>query len=314
MSEIQRWRAIATGLVSGALLLACGGGTDSPPVSAPSSQLVQEPGAPVMVNSISVDGLNWINYRRAQAGMPQLARNMQVDSAAQGHSEYQKANNIVSHSQAPGKPGFTGATLLDRLTGAGYTFTTSNYAYGEVISAANNSSGFFMAEELITAIFHRFVIFEPKFKEIGTGAATSGSGYTYFTSDFGARDGYGPGIGSGQFVTWPFNGQTKVSANFLSDFESPDPVPNVNEVGYPVSVHADIDVVLGVQSFTIRPRGGADLEVLLLKGSRGSASPPQSAAAIIPLAVLKANTVYEVSFAGTADGVPVSRSWTFTSK
>jgi uncharacterized protein YkwD len=316
MSSYHRWRAGAAGLAIGWLLLACGGGSDPAPSasSTASSQLPQEPGAPIQQNSVATDGLNWINYRRAQAGMPQVARNALIDKAAQGHSDYQHTNNIVSHDQLAGKPGFTGAWLLDRLNGAGYSFTTSNFAYGEVISAANSSSGFYMAEELITAIFHRFVIFEPKFKEIGAGAATNSSGYTYFTSDFAAREGYGPGIGRGKFVGWPFDGQTKVSTNFFSDFESPDPVPNVNEVGYPISVHADIDVVLSVQSFTVRPRGGADLVVQLLKGSPGSDSPPQSAAAIIPMAVLKANTVYEVSFAGTADGTPVSRTWTFTTK
>jgi uncharacterized protein YkwD len=315
MSGIPRWRASAAGLLAGWVLLGCGGGSsDSPPVAPPPSALPQEPGAPVMLNNIPVDGLNWINYRRTQAGMPVVARNAQIDVAAQGHSEYQKANNIVSHDQVVGKSGFTGVRLIDRLNGAGYTITSATFAYGEVISAASSNSGFFMAEELITAIFHRFVIFEPKFKEIGTGSATASNGYTYFTSDFASRNGYGPGIGGGMLVTWPFSGQTKVAPNFFSDHESPDPVPNANEVGYPVSVHVDIDVALGVQSFTIRPRDGADLTVQLLKNSAGNSTPPRSAAAIVPLAVLKANTIYDVSFVGTTDGTPVTRTWSFTTK
>jgi hypothetical protein len=33
-------------------------------------------------------------------------------------------------------------------------------------------------------------------------------------------------------------------------------VPNQNEVGYPISVHADINNPVLVQSFTVAPRGG----------------------------------------------------------
>jgi uncharacterized protein YkwD len=315
MSKVQRWRLLAGALATSSALLACGGGSgggaSAPPTT--SGTVPVEAGAPASVGNIAVDGLNWINYRRGQIGMPALARNTVVDTAAQAHSAYQKANNIVSHDEVQGKTGFTGVHLLDRLNAAGYFFANSSYAYGEVISASTSSSGFFMSEELITAIYHRFIIFEPKFKEVGTGSASTSAGYTYFTSDFTANNGYGPGIGRGQIVSWPANGQKNVTPNFFSDYESPDPVAGVNEVGYPVSVHADINVVLAVQSFTIRPQGGSALPVKLLAHVSDQET-PQSAAAIVPMAVLKANTTYEVSFAGTADGAAITRNWSFTTK
>jgi hypothetical protein len=37
-------------------------------------------------------------------------------------------------------------------------------------------------------------------------------------------------------------------------------------------------------------------------------------AAIVPLAPLKAATVYDVSFVGAVDGVAVTKSWSFTTK
>ncbi len=171
-----------------------------------------------------------------------------------------------------------------------------------------------MAEDLITAIYHRFVIFEPKFKEIGTGSTVTSAGYTYFTSNFTANNGYGPGLGAGKLVNWPFHGQTKVLTNFFSDDEAPDPVPNVNEVGYPISVHADINVVLRVATFAVRERGGANVLAVRLLSGANDADTPQSAAAIIPLSVLKAATTYDVSFSGTLDGAAVSRDWSFTTK
>lgn len=242
-----------------------------------------------------------------------MTQNALVDRAAQAHADYQKLNNIVSHDEVAGNPGYTGAHLLERLSSAGYTFGNAAYAYGEVISATTNNSGAFMADELITAIYHRFVIFEPMFKEIGTGSATTSQSYTYFTSDFTANNGYGPGLGHGGVVTWPYSGQTGVTPNFFSDYEAPDPVAGVNEVGYPVSVHADISAQLAVQSFTISQHGGAVLAVKLLAHA-SDAETPASAAAIVPLAVLKGATTYDVSFVGSADGVAVTKNWSFTTK
>jgi hypothetical protein len=272
---------------------------------------------------VATDGRNWINFRRSQIGIATLAQNGQIDRAAQAHSDYQKLNNIVSHEEVSGKPGFTGVGVQARLAAAGYTFSSgSSIAWGEVIAASTNGSGFGMAEELITAIFHRFAIFEPQFKEVGTGSAITSAGYTYFTSDFAANNGYGPGIGRGALVTWPYNGQTQVTRNFFTDSEAPDPIPDmsVNEVGYPISVHGDISAVLTVQSFTIQPRGGAPLDVRLLEHKQlppeqeteQNRTTPTSAAAIVPLAPLKAGTTYDVTFVGTADAIPVTKSWSFT--
>lgn len=315
MNGFQR-SSMAAGLACALLLSACGGDNDTrttSPQSNASAALAQIPGAPLATNQTAIDGLNWINFRRTQIGLPALARNVSIDRAAQGHSDYQKNNNKVTHDQVSGAAGFTGAQLIDRLNEAGYVFAPTERAYGEVISATSNASGFYMAEELITAIYHRFVMFEPKFKEIGTGAAANASGYIYFTSNFTANNGYGPGMGSGKIATWPGDGQTGVTPNFFSNYEEPDPVENLNEVGYPISVHADLDAALTVESFTVRPRGGAPLAVKLLKLGVDSHT-PKSAAAIIPLGVLAARTVYEVRFSGTIDNTPITKNWSFTSK
>ncbi|MDB5745754.1 MAG: hypothetical protein JWP72_602 [Massilia sp.] len=329
-------RMILAGCVTALALAGCGGGGggsstsepapsgNNPPQAPPAQPVIPEPlptpvtptpvapGAPVLTGNIALDGREWINFRRTQVGMATLERNAVIDNAAQGHSEYQRVNNTITHEQTSGRPGFTGATLADRLRTAGYVFNTNNSrAFGEVISATNNGSGQYMAEELITAIYHRFVIFEPVFKEIGTGAATTGTGYNYFTANFTANNGYGTGLPRGQVAVWPFSGQTAVPRHFFSNTEQPDPVPDQDEVGYPISVHANIDVTIQVTSFTVRPRGGADMRVRLLTHANDTHT-GQSSAAIVPLARLAANTVYDVSFAGTVGGTAVSRTWSFT--
>lgn len=322
MSYVPRWRPLIGLIAAASTLVACGGGGGgaeavttpvavTPPVSSPP---LVTPGsaAPTATGDTAIDGRNWINYRRAQAGVPVVTENALINRAALGHSEYLRTNNVMSHDQKPGNPGFTGVTLRDRLNAAGYTIPAAGYAYGEVISGSTNGSGFYMAEELITAIYHRFVMFEPKFREVGTGAATSSRGYSYFTANFATRDGFGPGIAAGSVVTWPFNGQTGVVPNFLSDSEEPDPVPNINEVGYPISVHANIDAPVTMQTFTVRPRGGANLQVQVVNSSTTASQ--RTAVAIVPLAPLRAATTYEVSFSGTVNGTPLTRDWSFTTR
>jgi uncharacterized protein YkwD len=315
MSYTPRWQSIIAALGTAMALAACGGGgsdgatptSSTPPATNPPP--VADAGAPAQTGNIAVDGRNWINYRRGQAGVPTLTENAQINVAALGHSEYQRDNNTMTHDQVAGRQGFTGVTLGDRLNAAGYTLS-GGYAYGEIISGTTNGSGFYMAEELVTAIYHRFVMFEPMFREIGTGAATASNGFNYFTANLASRNGFGTGIARGTVATWPFNGQTQVTPNFFSDTEEPDPVPNQNEVGYPISVHANLDAPVTVTSFTVRPRGGANLTTLRVDPTGAT----KTAAAIVPLQPLRAATTYDVSFSGTVDGTPVTRDWSFTTR
>lgn len=323
MSYMPRWRMVAA--ILGALALAaCGDGASERPIeqigggtavapnpAAPEPTPTPGTVAPSLSGNIAADGRNWINYRRSQIGVPVVVQNAQIDNAALGHSEYQRINDLMSHDQEPGRQGFTGADLGDRLNAAGYTLDlNAGYAFGEVISGTSNGSGFFMVEELITAIYHRFVIFEPKFREIGTGAATNSRGYHYLTADFASRNGYGPGIARNAIVTWPFNGQTEVAPNFFSNTEQPDPVPDRNEVGYPISVHANLDAQLLVTNFTVRPRGGVALQVLRVDPLAAN----KTAASIVPLLPLRAATTYEVDFTGTVNGAAITRAWSFTTR
>jgi uncharacterized protein YkwD len=319
MRKLQWESGLSAGLSAAllaAMLTACGGGGDggtSTTVNAAATPVTPTalPGAPTATGDTAADGFAWFNYRRSQVGLATLTRNALIDTAALGHSNYQRLNNTVSHDQVAGSPGFTGVTTGDRLLAAGYRIVNPS-AYGEVISAAGDRSGFFHAEELITAIYHRFLVFEPVFREMGVGA-TSTTNYTYFTTNFAASNGYGAGVARGSVAVYPVDGQAAVPVSFMSDTESPDPVPNQNEVGYPISVHANISSTLTVTSFTVKPRGGADLSVRLLATAVDTHT-PKAAAAIVPLARLNAGTTYDVSFRGTVDSVAVTRSWSFTTQ
>ncbi|MGV3656020.1 MAG: CAP domain-containing protein, partial [Noviherbaspirillum sp.] len=207
----------------------------------------------------------------------------------------------------------TGAKLEDRLRAAGFRFTQSNYAFGEVISATGDTSGFNAADDLITAIYHRFVILEPMFTEAGSASATVPNGYTYFTTDF-AANGLGPGLASGVIATYPVPDQANIPTVFFSDRETPDPVQDRNEVGFPISVHANITSTIAVQSMVVHASGGAPLPTRLLTTANDPTNTRLSVAAIVPLAPLAPQTLYQVEFVGSVDDVPVSRSWSFRTR
>jgi hypothetical protein len=330
-SSNRKARAWLISLLIAALAAGCGGGggsssggnTDrtanlqpdgvvsdgSVPVS-----ILNEAGAPRQTGDMATDGFIWFNFRRQQMGLAPVARNAQVDKAALAHSNYQAINDFITHDEVSTRRGFTGSTVFERLQSAGYSLPGSNYAFGEVISATGDKSGVNAAEELITAIYHRFVIMEPKFLEAGAGVATGSSGYTYFTTNFATRTLNQGGLGNGGLVTYPFNGQQNLPTVFYSNQEQPDPVPDRNEVGYPVSVHADITSAIQVQTFTISPRGGTPLTSKLLTHENDRQIGYPSVAALIPLAQLQPQSYYDVQFIGSVDSVPVNLFWSFRTR
>lgn len=338
MTQFNRCFSLLAALSFSLILAACGGGSGDGSPAAPSAatqQLMLEIGAPQFTGNTASDGFNWFNYRRQQMGLPAVARSPQIDNAAQGHSDYQAINNVITHDQDPLKQGFTGRegcpvsypASESRMQRAGYVFTTP-YACGEVISATSDASGFAAADALITAIYHRFVIFEPMFRDAGVGAASVASGRTYFTTDFGTTGGFGAGLASGRVAVYPYPNQQQLPTSFDHGTEKPDPLPEAQYngviVGYPISVHANITSTIGVTTFTVS-QGGTALPARLLTYDTdpGTASDPHptplTVAAIIPYAPLAPATAYDVRFIGQVIGpdgsiMPVDRAWSFTTR
>ncbi len=292
-----------------AVLGGCGGDTNHDNLPGAAQLRAQETAAPLATGDMAADGLIWFNFRRQQAGLTPLARDPQLDQAARAHAEYQLLNQNVAHEEQLGRPGFTGFDAPQRLQAAGFPVSAASLADGEVIAATSKPDGFAAADGLITAIYHRYLIFEPRFTTAGAGAASRPGAYSWLTVNLVAPR-QTSGLGKGQLVLWPVPGQRSVRRNFYSDQETPDPVPHHDEVGYPVSVHADFTSVLTVERFTLRPRGGMPVAVRLLDSTTDRDTPP-SAAAIVPLLPLRADTDYDAEFTGTVDGQPVNRLWSF---
>lgn len=132
--------------------------------------------------------LELVNQHRATAGLSPLIRAAELDSAAQRHSNDMATNNFMSHT------GSDGSTPGQRITAAGYSWTT----YGENVAA-----GYTTADAVVTGWMnssgHRANILNGNFKEIGIAVVyRAGTTYGYYwTQDFGARSGSTGGGGTG---------------------------------------------------------------------------------------------------------------------
>lgn len=309
VSHALRHAALAACLLG---LAACGGDADTARAPSGAQLAAQEAGAPRASGDMATDGLAWIAYRRQQAGLPAPVRDAVIDRAAAGHANYQQLNNLVTHDQSAAAPGFTGETAPDRLRAAGYPLDTQAVADGEVIAATAGADGFAAADGLLGAIYHRYLMLQPQFDRYGAGSARRDGGYHWLTVNFLATPA-APRLADAQLVVWPMPQQGGVRANFFSDQETPDPVPGIDEVGYPVSVHANLDATVRVERFTLSERDGAPLPVRLLAPGVDAAT-PDSAAAIVPLSPLRPGTTHEAEFSGTVDGVAVTRRWSFSTR
>lgn len=298
-------------LSSAALLSACGGNDHS--IEPDAAQLTAaEAGAPIATGNVAADGITWINFRREQAGLPQLKHDARLDLAASHHANYQQLNDVVTHEEDRSKPGFFASTASERLQAADFPLLGTAFADGEVIAATGSPDGFASVEGLLGAIYHRYVVLEPMFNAVGAGAAHRDGSFYWLTMNLVGLKG-SAGIAKGSVAVWPLPSQKNVRTNFFSDQETPDPVPQADEVGYPVSVHANLISVMRVDSFTLSDADGQAIAVRQLNSAVDRDTPP-SAAAIIPLRPLHNGTTYIVNFAGHVDEQVVERSWQFTTR
>ncbi|MFN3534522.1 MAG: CAP domain-containing protein, partial [Desulfatiglandales bacterium] len=105
--------------------------------------------------------LERINYHRELAGLPKVSLNEKLSSAAQAHADYLNINGYVGHDEDPGEEGFTGQYAQNRAEHFGYDWGS----VGEVISFGYTASD--GVDALMAAIYHRFIILNPDFLEVG---------------------------------------------------------------------------------------------------------------------------------------------------
>ena len=209
----------------------------------------------------SSEGLEYLNHLREQAGLVTLNENSALQPSAQNHSHYLNINDTSGHYEDENADGFTGESPSDRAVYAGYYST----GIGENVSVGQKDVNQSI-DGLLAAIYHRFSFLSLEKDEIGIGVEEEHytfdmgnsllndlcQNHTYTDGDYyynvcadpdkkiesesylDAREHYKTLASAPDIVMWPPAGGDHIPPAFYD--ETPDPLPDYDVSGYPISV------------------------------------------------------------------------------
>lgn len=224
----------------------------------------------VLSSSIyAVNGLSYLNEIRSHAGLIELKPNKALNRASSSHAKYLVRHQVTGHTEQRGRGLYTGDRPYKRALKAGYpsAFVVENLT----INTVNQKQSI---DNLLSAIYHRFVFLTLDQDEIGMGIAKTKRGRKFnsaFVYDLGSsaisklcqknypkengvyyitdicrdkskmipRTIYNSAkdkirLKNRDIVLFPYPNQKGVSPVFYN--ESPDPLPRYGVSGYPISV------------------------------------------------------------------------------
>ena len=285
--------------------------------------------------------LTYLNFLRQKAGMIDLNENKYLDKAAVNHAKYIDINKLVGHYENENNEGFTGVTPSDRAIEAGYQSNQviENLSYGD--SDVNKS-----IDNLFNTLYHRLGFLSSWINDIGIGAA--GKAYIYDMGNSYLNElcnspqkeitgAYYKGICANkdlkisvtdvnnakekvelqnkQIILWPVN-KLAVDPVFY-DSESPDPLPNNQMSGYPVTVQFNPYYYNKINMIDFRLYDSSGNEVNSLTYDKES-DPNQRMNglefALFPIKRLEWGSKYTAVFDYDVNGSEKELKWSFSTK
>ncbi|HEY8973173.1 MAG TPA: CAP domain-containing protein [Burkholderiaceae bacterium] len=328
------FRAVAGAALASALHGCGGGGSGAPeppppaptpaPSPAPSGPIAAQMTVPTPVgyDAERLAAFNRLNEIRLSAGLGMVAQSTAMDQAAQAHADWMVANDVFSHEEQTGTPGFVATDWPLRDEAFGYVPVGG----GEVMSApAHGAAG---VDGLINTVYHRAVMlaFEPVDVGIGWSGAAGAHVSMPLVIDM-TRPGSDSVRGLGQttqptiggIAVWPLDHASGVPLQL--GLENPNPVPSrdVLSLGTPMSVTIDRLKTISTMSFVLSESGtGTVIPTRLISNQTDpNFLVPPSFVAAVPLVVLNPNTTYNATFSGITTSLEgtltnVNRTWSFT--
>ena len=269
--------------------------TTTAPTAAPSATPSAAPSANA---NDAAEMLRVHNELRAAVGAPGLRADQRVTTAAQRHAEYLAQNNALGHDETAGAPGFTGASVRDRLTAQGYTDANAS----EV--ATSFSSGTEGVRSLWVLPYHRLGLMHPHAVVAGWGhAASAGRAVTVgvIVYDFSAP--------APDRVRTPAVDQ-RVAGTYSGE-ETPDVLPAgaARPVGYPIMIVYAGARPVDLRTARVTDASGRDFAYHVV---------PQlyerDYVAIIPAAPLAPGSRYRVRLELTVAGSDLTEEWEFATE
>lgn len=293
------------------------------------------------------EGYDYLNQVRQQTGMITLEKNAQLQTAAMNHAQYLTMNQTRGHDEVDFLTGFTGEKAVNRALNVGYQ---SRRVSENVIVGATRSQQ--SIDKLMSAIYHRFGFLDFQISNVGIGIDERNHGdfqysaYVYnmgnselnaLCSQPGANRGYTDCANENTLIAptaydqalaaiegnnpyrvlWPIHNAKNISP-FFSE-ESPDPLPDYQISGYPVSLQFNPLVYEDVQVTRFELyQDGNDQRLTNTRQLNAETDPNDKFSsleyALFPLDRLLWNTRYRAEVDYTANNVVEDSSETKTIK
>ena len=290
---------------------------------------------PYASGSEDLNVFNYFNDLRTTLGLGKLSYSAELDKASLNHSTYIKLNQVGGFNETAGRPGFTGATLADRVVQAGYTDKLTGLGVSGGLAFGSNKMGALKA--LLNSVYHRRILLQQMWTDVGTSMIcisadnstcnrnANGEIIPDFLSVTVAHKNNGQQRNASDFfMVYPMDKTTDVAISMVGETTNPFPqYPDGlvwGKVGAPIEVAVEDSQTLSVQTFTITEDGTSSPlpATLMTVQSDPNKLITKNEAFLIANMALKPNTKYTVSFVGTAN-IPgsktvrsLTKTWSFT--
>lgn len=279
--------------------------TDAP--SAPDTSVVTPPGAVygakcTGTSANEAKATDEVALVRGKAKLPPMNCVNAAMQAARNHSSYIGQNGwTLTHVEVQNKPGFTGVNFWNRLTYAGYQ---GSAAFEVVHSVADAHEAITGQNGWINTLYHRIPFVAYSTLDFGFGAATGGGQDS--TTDFGS----GNAASKTALTTWPPDGDTGVWTTFHNAYESPNPLPNQQVAGYPITIVGGGALVVVTHDIV---DGSTPVDHVMMNAANDPVKfIPQAQVYLIPKSVLKKNIKYTTHVTGTVSASSFDVTFSFT--
>ena len=189
-------------------------------------------GSATTVATLRTASFDEVNRVRSAMGIGRLAQSATLDAMAQAHADYLGINNELSHTETPGKPGFTGEQFADRFRASGYLGSaTELVAVIRAVQPGGALEGLLgqCIWSLMNAPYHTNAL-SGGARQIGVGIGAYGQTGSYACVAIVALpQGASPQLPAQDNPqgVYPFPDQTGVPSRFSG--ESPDPIPDLSK-------------------------------------------------------------------------------------
>ena len=260
-----------------------------------------------------------LNCYRKRMDANIVSLNAALSEAAQMHAEYLAATGAWGHGETDtSQPSFRGSTPVERTEAAGYLVDENLQSVTELIGFRASGADASKAVDLwFDTVYHRLPLAIPELEAVGFGSSGIYDVMLVVSPWEAPQE-------TPEFLSnaYPVPGQTGVPLSFDTDNEVPDPMPDQQEVGFPVSLSfldesfhtpGDLyDLIVDETQTELRDFDGAPVPSRIL--SPADDELVLRSLVLIPLEPLRPQHTYTAVFAGELDESPFSRSWSFQTK